>query len=337
MPAKSSRSAAAPPSDIKLAHKVHQFYERLQIEIAHKIKGNLEIIEGLATAILSDGHVLLIGVPGLGKTLMIKSLAELLGLNFNRIQFTPDLMPSDITGSEILFQEKERSGRQFKFVKGPVFANIILADEINRTPPRTQSALLQAMEEKQVTVGGKHYTIDEPFFVLATQNPIEQEGTYPLPEAQLDRFMFSLKLTYPSLPEEIEIANLPPTRKQEVLKPIIRLKELTEYQALVHRLPVAPAMLEFIVNLVRSTRPENNSDGSQIEYGAGPRASQALLTAARAMALLQGDFAVDKSHIFKAAPLVLQHRLILNFQAVAEGYKIEDVLNDLLEKYQSGP
>jgi len=315
-------------SDIQLAGKIREFRQKIFETIKKRVIGNHAIIDGLLTAILARGHVLLIGVPGVGKTLLIKCIANLLGLEFNRIQFTPDLMPSDITGSEIL-EESKTGRRSFKFIKGPVFANIILADEINRTSPRTQSALLQAMEEQHVTVAGVGYDLNEPFFVLATQNPIEQEGTYPLPEAQLDRFMFSLNLDYPSQAEEIQIANLDTSLNNSPLPKIVKQEELIAYQNLVKRVPISDYLIEQIVNSVRKTRPtgENNQ---YLEYGAGPRASQYIVMAARAKALLTGDDAVNEEHIASVVKDVLRHRIIINFQAISEGLSSDDILNDLI-------
>jgi MoxR-like ATPase len=323
------KKAKSRPGDVEMVKLVEQFQKDVFQDISKRVKGNINIIEGLLTAILSQGHVILIGVPGLGKTLLVKCLASLLQLDFSRIQFTPDLMPSDITGSEII-EETTRGSRKFKFIKGPVFANVILADEINRTPPRTQSALLQAMEEKQVNVRGGNYALDLPFFVLATQNPIEQEGTYPLPEAQLDRFLFSLKLDYPNIDEEKEIAILDTSLNNKSLKSVLSKKALLEFQGLVKRVPFSDKLLEKVVALVRNTRPNPESGSEYIRYGAGPRASQAIVQASKAKALLEGSFAVDDSHVRKVAKDVLRHRIILNYQALAEGFDPDDILDELI-------
>jgi MoxR-like ATPase len=302
-----SKSRKGPVADVET---VARFRDDFFKQVAEVIRGNQSTLESLLVSILAGGHVLLIGPPGLGKTLLVKATSRLLGLDFHRIQFTPDLMPADITGSEIMDPAKGT----FRFVEGPVFANIVLADEINRTPPRTQAALLQAMEERQVNVGRKEYPLDNPFFVLATQNPIEQEGTYPLPEAQLDRFLFSIELDYPEYEDEVAIATMRSHSKVDNLKPVVDPKSILAFQQLVPEFPMGESLVKCCVDLVRRSRNDE-----QVRFGAGPRASQALVTAARAAALLQGDSIVAKSHIRQIAVQVLQHRLVLEWDALSSG------------------
>ena len=277
----------------------------------------------------------MVGVPGLAKTLIIKTLSEVLDLSFNRIQFTPDLMPSDITGTELIDVDLETGKRSFRFYQGPIFANIVLADEINRTPPKTQAALLESMQEHKVTAGGKTYDLDEPFFVLATQNPIEQEGTYPLPEAQLDRFMFNLNIEYPSNKEEVAIVRATTTSKDHVLNPVITKSEIASYQDLVKRVPTSDNIVEYAVKLVSATRPSSNSAPDfikeSVEWGAGPRASQYLVLGAKAKAVLDGRPSPNISDVKSLALPILRHRVLPNFNAEAEGLKIEDILNQLMD------
>lgn len=286
-------------------------------------------------ALLSRGHSLIVGVPGLAKTLLIQSMAEILDLSFKRIQFTPDLMPSDITGTELIDEDPSTGKRAFRFYKGPIFGNIILADEINRTPPKTQAALLEAMQEHKVTAGGKSYALKEPFFVLATQNPIEQEGTYPLPEAQLDRFMFNLKMDYPTLDEEIKIVQKTTGDENVQLNKVISGQEIQDYQALVHRVPVAKNVVSYAVRLTTATRPnsENAPDfiKNWIDWGAGPRASQYLVLGAKAKAVLEGRPSPDIQDVQSLALPILRHRVLPNFNAEAEGMDVDDILNQLLE------
>jgi len=300
------------------------------------IVGQQDIIDHILIALLCRGHTLLVGVPGLAKTLLIKSIAELLDLNFSRIQFTPDLMPSDITGTEIIEEDHNTGKREFRFFKGPVFGNIILADEINRTPPKTQAALLEAMQEHKVTTAGQTYTLEEPFFVLATQNPIEQEGTYPLPEAQLDRFMFNIKIDYPSFEEEVAIVKSTTSGIDNELNIILDRGDLLLYQDLVRRVPIADNVIEFAVDLVSKTRPQSDKAftavSDWIEWGAGPRASQYLVLGAKAKAVLDGRPAPEIDDIKAMARPVLRHRLITNFNAEAEGLSTDDILSILLEK-----
>ena len=305
-------------------------------EINKIVIGQKEILDQLLIALLSNGHSLLVGVPGLAKTLIIKTLSEVLDMSFKRIQFTPDLMPSDITGTELIDLDQETGQRSFRFFKGPVFANIVLADEINRTPPKTQAALLEAMQEHKVTSGGETYHLDEPFFVLATQNPIEQEGTYPLPEAQLDRFMFNLNISYPSNEEEISIVRQTTKSQIDTLTPIMTKSEIKNYQDLVRRVPIADNVIEYAVKLVSATRPksENAPDFIQesISWGAGPRASQFLILGAKAKAILDGRPTPNIEDINSLALPILRHRVLPNFNAETEGLKIEDIISQLIEK-----
>ena len=315
-------------NDVEGAKALVNKYEALKNEIAKVIVGQDEVIHDTILSIFCQGHVLLVGVPGLAKTLLINTIGQALGLSFNRIQFTPDLMPSDIVGTEILDES-----RQFKFVKGPVFANIILADEINRTPPKTQAALLEAMQEKNVTVSGKTYKLSEPFFVLATQNPIEQEGTYPLPEAQLDRFMFNLMLDYPSYEEEIAVVKNTTAPNDNKVEAVMSAEEILYFQQLVRRVPVPDNVYEYAVNLVSKTRPNTERAhewaNKYLSWGAGPRASQYLIIGAKANALMSGKFSPDIEDVKKVAVPVLRHRLVRNYTAQAEGVTIDDIINQL--------
>lgn len=315
-------------SDVAAVTQLVSKYDALRQEIKKVIVGQDEVVEQVLLAIFSGGHALLIGVPGLAKTLLVNTVAEALGLKFKRIQFTPDLMPSDILGSEILDQNRE-----FKFIKGPIFANIILADEINRTPPKTQAALLEAMQERAVTVAGHHYTLDLPYFVLATQNPIEQEGTYPLPEAQLDRFMFAINLEYPSFSEEVEVVKQTTTGETPNVNPLFTAQEIINFQQLIRRIPVADNVVEYAVTLVGKTRPNSTTATDMIknyiDWGAGPRASQNLILAAKSNAALHGKFSPDIEDIQKTAIGILRHRLIKNYKAEAEGLHIEEIIKSL--------
>lgn len=315
-------------NDVEGAKALVNKYELLKKEIGKVIIGQNEVIHDTILSIFCQGHVLLVGVPGLAKTLLINTIGQALGLSFNRIQFTPDLMPSDIVGTEILDES-----RQFKFVKGPVFANIILADEINRTPPKTQAALLEAMQEKNVTVSGKTYKLSEPFFVLATQNPIEQEGTYPLPEAQLDRFMFNLMLDYPSYEEEIAVVKNTTAANNNKVEAVMSAEEILYFQQLVRRVPVSDNVYEYAVNLVSKTRPNTERAhewaNKYLSWGAGPRASQYLIIGAKANALMSGKFSPDIEDVKKVAVPVLRHRLVRNYTAQAEGISIDEIINQL--------
>ena len=311
---------------------INQFvvkYNELNKEIGKVIVGQHDVIEHVVVSIFSRGHSLLVGVPGLAKTLLVNTIAQSLGLSFNRVQFTPDLMPSDIVGSEILDEN-----RQFRFIKGPLFANIILADEINRTPPKTQSALLEAMQEKSVTAAGNTYKLPEPFFVLATQNPIEQEGTYPLPEAQLDRFMFNIWVDYPSFEEEMNVVKNTTTDSNVKLKPILNAEEILFYQNLIRKIPVPENVMEYAVRLASKTRPETAAADDlvkkYISWGAGPRASQYLVIGAKCIAAIRGKYSPDIEDVRAVALPILRHRLVRNYKAEAEGYSIEKIIQSLL-------
>jgi len=305
-------------------------YAELKSEIHKVIVGQDEVVQQVLMSIFSNGHSLLVGVPGLAKTLLIQTIADSLGLNFKRIQFTPDLMPSDIIGSEILDEN-----RNFKFIKGPIFSNIVLADEINRTPPKTQAALLEAMQEKTVTTGGVKYELDKPFFVLATQNPIEQEGTYPLPEAQLDRFMFNIWVDYPTFEEEINIVKNTTSNKKTELKPIINGEEIIYFQNLVRRIPVPDNVYEYAVKLVSKTRkntPHTHAlTDKYLEWGAGPRASQYLIIGAKCYAAIKGKYSPDIEDVKAVAYPILRHRIVRNYKAEAEGYSLEKIINELMK------
>lgn len=315
-------------SDVTAVSQLVSKYNALRTEIKKVIVGQDEVVEQVLLAIFSGGHALLIGVPGLAKTLLVNTVAQALGLEFKRIQFTPDLMPSDILGSEILDKNRE-----FKFIKGPIFANIILADEINRTPPKTQAALLEAMQERSVTVSGHHYKLDLPYFVLATQNPIEQEGTYPLPEAQLDRFMFAINLDYPTFSEEVEVVKMTTAGANEKVNPLFTSQEIIDFQQLIRRIPVADNVIEYAVGLVGKTRPNSPTAPeivkNYVDWGAGPRASQNLILAAKTNAVLNGKFSPDIEDVQKTAIGILRHRLIKNYKAEAEGLSIEKIIQSL--------
>ena len=316
---------------MEILTKLKDSQEKLYSELSKVIVGQNQIIEHMFIALLCRGHVLLEGVPGLAKTLLIKSLADSLDLKFNRIQFTPDLMPSDITGTELIKQDQETGERSFSFHKGPLFSNIVLADEINRTPPKTQSALLQAMQEKKITAGGKTYDLDQPFFVLATQNPIEQEGTYPLPEAQLDRFMFNLLIDYPTREEELAIVKNHNIQNSVSIEPVIDAKQLLEYQNLVDDVPVADNVIEYVVDLIKKTRLKDDSN-KWLDWGAGPRASTHLILAAKAKALLSDKTTPDIGDVQDILKPVLRHRIVPNFNAEAEGKTKDSIIDDLLGK-----
>jgi MoxR-like ATPase len=320
--------------EVKSVEQLRQAHSRILEQVRHVIVGQDQVIDEMLIAIFARGHCLLVGVPGLAKTLLVSTLARTLSLSFKRIQFTPDLMPSDITGTEILAEDRQTGQRQFKFLKGPVFANLILADEINRTPPKTQAALLEAMQEKKVSAGGEDYPLDEPFFVLATQNPIEQEGTYPLPEAQLDRFLFNILVHYPSWNEEIEIMKRVSGDFEPSLETVLHRTEILELQKLVRHVPVAEHIFQYAARLVRSTRP-NDPDApdfirSWLSYGAGPRASLFLIIASKARAVLRGRFHVTVEDIQAMARPVLRHRIIPNFSARSEGLTPDDIIQRLL-------
>jgi len=331
-------SAVKQVNDVEAAKQLQQSYEALRKEIAKVIVGQDKVVEQLLISLLARGHCLLVGVPGLAKTLLIRTLAQVLDLSFNRIQFTPDLMPSDITGTEIIEENTATGVKTFKFIHGPVFANIVLADEINRTPPKTQAALLEAMQEHRVTAAGKTYTLQEPFFVLATQNPIEQEGTYPLPEAQLDRFMFNLWLDYPSMSEELQIVKSTTSQMTPSVNHVLSGQEISFYQDLVRKVPVADNVIEFAVRLATRTRPK--SDGSPkfikdwLSWGAGPRASQYLILGAKTRAIITGKHTPDIEDVRTMAAPVLRHRIVPNFNAEADGVSTIDIVERLVNETQ---
>jgi MoxR-like ATPase len=316
-------------SDVAAIQNLVQKRNELKNEIAKIIVGQEAVVDQILLCIFSGGHALLVGVPGLAKTLLVNTLAQALGLDFKRIQFTPDLMPSDILGSEILDES-----RQFKFIKGPIFSNIILADEINRTPPKTQAALLEAMQERSVTIAGENRKLSLPYFVLATQNPIEQEGTYPLPEAQLDRFMFAIKLEYPSFEEEVQVVKRTTSDSENVINPLFTAQEIIDFQHLIRRIPVADNVVEYAVTLVSKTRPDNVLSNefvkNYLDWGAGPRASQNLILAAKANAAFHGKFSPDIEDVKAVATGILRHRIIKNYKADAEGITEEMIISKLI-------
>lgn len=316
-------------SDVAAVQNLVQKRLELKKEISKIIIGQDAVIDQILLSIFSGGHALLVGVPGLAKTLMVNTIAQALGLNFKRIQFTPDLMPSDILGSEILDES-----RHFKFIKGPIFSNIILADEINRTPPKTQAALLEAMQERSVTIAGNNYKLDLPYFVLATQNPIEQEGTYPLPEAQLDRFMFAIKLDYPSFAEEVDVVKSTTSDAKPVINPLFTAQEIIDFQQLIRRIPIADNVIEYAVTLVGKTRPNSplatEFVNNYLDWGSGPRASQNLVLAAKSNAVFNGKFSPDIEDVKAVATGILRHRIIKNYKADAEGITEEMIIDKLL-------
>ena len=325
---------SAPPDDVQQLHRLHDAVARLREQVARRIVGQEDVVEGILTAILAGGHALLIGVPGLAKTLMVQTVSETLDLSFNRVQFTPDLMPSDITGTEIIEEDLTTGRRAFRFVQGPIFANVVLADEINRTPPKTQAALLQAMQEHQVTAGGTTYRLPDPFFVLATQNPIEQEGTYPLPEAQLDRFMLELRVRYPSHAEEEAIVEQTTGAARGALQPVLDAGSVLAMQALVRRIPVSRGLIRSAVTLARMTRPGYPQASALIkeyvDWGAGPRASQYLVLGAKARAAIAGRPMADLEDVRSVAPAVLRHRVVTNFAAEAADRTADDLVRELV-------
>ena len=329
-----SATAAAPHDDVQQLQRLSEAVARLRRQVARRIVGQDDVIEGILTAILSGGHALLIGVPGLAKTLMVQTVAETLHLSFNRVQFTPDLMPSDITGTDIIEEDLTTGRRAFRFVQGPIFANIVLADEINRTPPKTQAALLQAMQEHQVTAGGATYRLPDPFFVLATQNPIEQEGTYPLPEAQLDRFMLELRVAYPSRAEEEAIVEQTTGVTREPLQAVLDAESVLSMQALVRRIPVSRSLIRAAVTLARMTRPADPESPAfireYVDWGAGPRASQYLVLGAKARAAMAGRPMADLDDVRAVAAPVLRHRVVTNFAAEAADRTGEDLMLELV-------
>lgn len=316
-------------TDVEAVDALHLSYKRIREEISQVIVGQDDVVKSVLISIFSNGHCLLVGVPGLAKTLLVQTVAQVLDLTYNRIQFTPDLMPSDIIGSEILGED-----RTFKFIRGPIFSNIILADEINRTPPKTQAALLEAMQEKVVTVGGQTHRLPQPFFVLATQNPIEQEGTYPLPEAQLDRFMFNVFLTYPSFEEELQVVRNTTANRNVQLKKILNAQEISYFQQLVRNIPITDNVLEYAVSLAARTRPGTASATDDVNkflsWGAGPRASQFLVLGAKCHAAISGKYSPDKEDVMAVAESILRHRIVKNYKAEAEGISTEMIISKLL-------
>ncbi len=322
--------------DVAVAKKLASARKTLVKEIHKVIIGQETVIDQLLIALFCRTHVLIVGVPGLGKTLLVKTLAKALNLSFNRIQFTPDLMPSDITGTDILEEDQKTRERSFRFVRGPIFSNIVLADEINRTPPKTQAALLEAMQETQVTAGGKRYELPKPFFVLATQNPIEQEGTYPLPEAQLDRFMFNILIDYPDEDEERQIVSVTTSDAEASIAPILNAGQIQLLQKLVRRIPVPDNALAYAVELARQTRPKTTTAPAFVKewvaWGAGPRAGQHMVLAGKARAVLAGRFAVDITDIQAVARPVLRHRVVTNFNADSEGVSTDDIIDRLIKE-----
>jgi len=331
-----SKSAATDEQDVKMLEELRKGRELLLNEIGKVIVGQKEVVDDLLIALFCQGHTLMVGVPGLAKTLMVRTVADILDLTFNRIQFTPDLMPSDIVGTDII-QEDAKGKREFHFLKGPVFANVILADEINRTPPKTQAALLEAMEEKRVTVGGKTYDLPSPFFVLATQNPIEQEGTYPLPEAQLDRFMFNVLIDYPTPKEEVEIVKSTTALREIKLDRVLTADQVQGIQKIVRKIPVSDEVVEYAVKLVGATRP--HAAGAPefvkeyVRWGAGPRASQYLILGAKARSVIRGRYSVSSQDVQSVAGVVMRHRLVRNFHAESEGIRTDDIIDRILEKH----
>jgi MoxR-like ATPase len=315
-------------TEVEAADALKLAYHNIKAEIAKVIVGQDEVVKSVLISIFSNGHCLLVGVPGLAKTLLVQTIAQVLDLNFNRVQFTPDLMPSDIIGAEILGED-----RVFKFIRGPIFSNIILADEINRTPPKTQAALLEAMQEKAVTAAGVTHQLDKPFFVLATQNPIEQEGTYPLPEAQLDRFMFNVTLSYPTFAEELQVVKNTTSTNQVTLNKIIGAREIVEFQQLVRNIPVSDHVLEYAVRMVSKTRPQGELATAQVKrllnWGAGPRASQFLVLGAKCHAVISGKYSPDIEDVQAVAKPILRHRIVRSYHAEAEGLSTDDVIEQL--------
>ncbi|MCH7849831.1 MAG: MoxR family ATPase [Planctomycetes bacterium] len=319
------------------AREINEAFDRISKEVHKVIVGQDDVLSQLLMVIFCGGHALVVGVPGLAKTLLISTIAKSMSLGFSRIQFTPDLMPSDMTGTEVIEEDKTSGARELRFVKGPIFSNVILADEINRTPPKTQAALLEAMQERQVTAGGVRHVLPQPFFVLATQNPIEQEGTYPLPEAQLDRFMFHIKIDYPTEDQELEIVRQTTSVEEQQVSPVLTGEEVLRIQSLVRQVPVADHVLRYVLRLVRSTRIREASEKPDIvqnyvSWGAGPRASQYLVLGAKAKAILSGASHVMPEHIRAVALPVMRHRIITNFNAEADGVTTDDVVNELLDR-----
>jgi len=336
--AASPGSGAGTPADLEAVERLRDGYRRIRGELQKVIVGQEQVIDEILIGIFARGHCLLVGVPGLAKTLMISTLARCLSLSFSRIQFTPDLMPSDITGTEVIQEDRSTGERRFRFLKGPIFANVILADEINRTPPKTQAALLEAMQERQVTAGGTKHPLDDPFFVLATQNPIEQEGTYPLPEAQLDRFMFNIQVDYPSEDEEVEIMKRTTALGEAPIQPVLSGPEILKLQEIVRRVPIADEVIRYVLRLTRATRVSKPEAPQFIKdllaWGAGPRASQYLILGGKARALLKGRSHVSADDIRGVAHPVLRHRILTNFSAEAEGITPDRIIDRLLAEVE---
>jgi MoxR-like ATPase len=330
--------AAAPAgsNDLAVVDTLRKGRDALQAEMAKVVVGQKEVIDQILMALFCRGHGLMVGVPGLAKTLMVRTLSQILDLSFNRVQFTPDLMPSDIVGTDVIEEDQQTRVRSFRFIKGPIFANLILADEINRTPPKTQAALLEAMEEHRVTAGGTTYHLPEPFFVLATQNPIEQEGTYPLPEAQLDRFMFEIRIDYPTKQEEIEIVRATTALRDIKLQPVLNSSQVLEIQNVVRKIPASEAVIKFAVDLVGASRPKSEEAPDFVKqwvrWGAGPRASQYLILGAKARAAIRGNFAVSTADVEAVSALVLRHRIVTNFHAESEGITADEIVKRLLQQ-----
>lgn len=330
-----SEKTSPAADDVELVKKLGEARSAIQRELSKRIVGQAEVIEELLICLFADGHALLVGVPGLAKTLLVRSLAEVLNLQHNRIQFTPDLMPSDVTGSDVLFDDPSTGARSFRFVPGPIFTNILLADEINRTPPKTQAALLQSMAEREVTAGGKTHRLEPPYLVFATQNPIEQEGTYPLPEAQLDRFLLQIIVDYPDADEEFAIVKQTTAPQAGSPEPVLTREEILTLQQLIPRVPIADHLIRYAVELVRASRPSDpkapDALRGLIEFGAGPRASQSIVLAAKARAALYGRYIVDLEDLLAVARPVLRHRILPSFRARAEGVGVDELMNRLLE------
>jgi len=330
-----SKYAYGSEEDIEKVKEISAVKREILDEIAKVIVGQERVIELLLISLMSSGHSLFVGVPGLAKTLLVSTLSDVLNLRFSRVQFTPDLMPSDITGSEVLEEDRTTGKRFFRFIQGPIFCNILLADEINRSSPKTQAALLQVMQERKITVGGQTYILEPPFLVFATQNPIEQEGTYPLPEAELDRFMFQIDVDYPSLDEEIEIVRTTTGAYRPELRRVIDVSKILEYQDLVHRVPVSEHIAAYAVKIARATRPDDTAPEfvkKWVSWGVGPRASQFLILGSKARAVLDGRFTPNTNDVRFLASSVLKHRLVLNFRAESEGIKPIDVIREILDK-----
>lgn len=334
-----SRYEYGSKEDIEKVKEISDVKREILGEIGKVIVGQERVIELLLISLMSSGHSLFVGVPGLAKTLLVSTLSDILNLKFSRVQFTPDLMPSDITGSEVLEEDRTTGKRFFRFIQGPIFCNILLADEINRSSPKTQAALLQAMQERKITVGGQTYTLEPPFLVFATQNPIEQEGTYPLPEAELDRFMFQIDVDYPSLNEEIEIARTTTGAYRPELRRVVDVSKILEYQDLVHRVPVSEYVAAYAVKIARATRPDDAASEfvkKWVSWGVGPRASQFLILGSKARAILDGRFTPNTDDVRSLAFPILKHRLVLNFRAESEGIKPKDIIQEVLDKVDSG-